>query len=287
MTLGHLQVGAIFRLNVKNMQKIVAIVQFLVQVEKMIFPVKFGSGRKNLDLTIVTPSSWLCKCAKKSSLFYKTRVEIIPNGIDLNRFKPIDKNIARDILCLPKDKKLMLFGAAGALNNQNKGFHLLKEALKNISYKENKNIELLIFGSSKPRDEENLGFKTNYLGRLNDEMSLALVYSAADVMIVPSMQEAFGQTASESLACGTPVVAFGNTGLLDIVDHKENGYLAKPFNTTDLANGIEWVLEDKVRWKKLSQNARKKVVNEFDITKVTNRYMDLYKDILKKGTYHR
>lgn len=242
---------------------------------------------ENLDLTIVTPSSWLGICAKKSSLFYKTRVEVIPNGIDLNRFKPIDKNIVRDILCLPKDKKLILFGAMSAINDQNKGFHLLKRALKKLSSKENKDIELIIFGSSRPREEENLGFKTHYLGRLNDELSLTLVYSAADVMIVPSMQEAFGQTASESLACGTPVVAFGDTGLLDIVDHKENGYLAKPFDTTDLANGIEWVLEDQVRWKKLSRNARKKVINEFDITKVTNRYVDLYKDILKKDTYHR
>jgi len=242
---------------------------------------------KNLNLTVVTPSSWLGECAKKSSLFYKTRVEVIPNGIDLNRFKPIDKNTAKDILCLSKDKKLILFGAISALSDKRKGFSLLKDALKKYSSKKNKDIELIIFGSSKPRNEEDLGFKTHYLGQLNDEIFLALVYSAADVMIVPSIQEAFGQTASESLACGTPVVAFSNTGLLDIVDHQENGYLAKPFDTTDLANGIEWVLEDQVRWKKLSRNARKKVVNEFDIIKVTNRYVDLYKDIMKKDTYHQ
>ena len=238
---------------------------------------------KNLDLTIVTPSSWLGECAKKSSLFCNTRIEVIPNGIDLNRFKPIDKNIAKDILCLPKDKKLMLFGAMGAINNQNKGFHLLKKALKKLSSKENKNIELVIFGSSKPRNEEDLAFKTHYLGQLNDETSLTLVYSAADVMIVPSIQEAFGQTASESLACGTPVVAFGDTGLLDIVDHQKNGYLAKLFDTGDLAYGIKWVLEDNIRWRKLSENAREKVINEFDIVKVAKRYEDLYKDILRNS----
>jgi glycosyltransferase involved in cell wall biosynthesis len=238
---------------------------------------------KNLDLTIITPSSWLGECAKKSSLFHKTRVEVIPNGIDLNRFKPIDKNIARDILCLPKDKKLILFGAMSAINDQNKGFHLLKEALKKVSSKENKNIELVIFGASKPRDEEDLGFETHYLGHLNDEISLSVVYSAADVMIIPSIQEAFGQTASESLACGTPVVAFGNTGLLDIIDHQKNGYLAKPFDTGDLAYGIKWVLEEDKRWKQLSQNAREKVVNQFDIVKVARRYEDLYKDILKNN----
>lgn len=236
---------------------------------------------KNLDLTIVTVSSWLGECAKKSSLFHKTRVEVIPNGIDLNRFKPIDKNVARDVLHLPKDKKLILFGALGALSDKRKGFSLLKKALKELSSKENKNIEIVIFGSLKPKSEENLGFKTHYLGRFYDEISLALVYSAADVMIVPSMQEAFGQTASESLACGTPVVAFGITGLLDIVDHQKNGYLAKPFDAADLAYGIKWVLGDKSRWKNLSESARAKVVNEFDIVKVAKRYEDLYKDIIK------
>ena len=234
---------------------------------------------KNLNLTIVTPSSWLGECAKKSLLFYKTRVEVIPNGIDLNRFKPIDKNIARDILCLPKDKKLILFGALSALGDKRKGFLLLKEALKKLSSKENKDIELVIFGSSKPRNEEDLVFKTHYLGRLNDETSLAVVYSAADVMIVPSIQDNLPNTIMESIACGTPVVAFNIGGIHDMIEHQKNGYLAKPFDTGDLAYGIKWVLEDDIRRKQLSRNAREKVVQEFDIVKVAKKYEDLYKDV--------
>lgn len=234
---------------------------------------------KNFNLTIVTPSSWLGECAKKSSLFNKMRVEVIPNGINLNRFKPIDKNIVRDILCLPKDKKLILFGALSALSDNRKGFLLLKEALKNFYSKENKDIELVIFGSSKPNDEEDLGFKTYYLGKLNDEISLAVVYSAADVMIVPSIQENLPNTIMESLACGTPVVAFNVGGISDMIDHQRNGYLAKPFDTEDLAYSIKWVLEDDIRRKQLSRNAREKVVQEFDIVKVAKKYEDLYKDV--------
>jgi len=239
---------------------------------------------KNLDLTIVTPSSWLGECARKSSLFSKTRIEVIPNGIDLNRFKPIDKKIARDILHLPKDKKHILFGAISALSDKRKGFLLLKEALKKYSSKENKDIELIIFGSSKPREEEKLGFRTHYLGQLNDEISLELVYSAADVMIVPSIQDNLPNTVMESLACGTPVVAFNIGGIPDMIEHQENGYLVKSFDTGDLAYGINWILENKMRWKKLSVNARKKVEKEFDINKIAKRYTDLYKDILKKNT---
>ena len=236
----------------------------------------------NLNLTIVTSSSWLGECAKRSSLFNEKRVEVIPCGLDLNRFKPIEKNIARDILNLPKDKKYILFGAISALSDKRKGFLLLKEALKKLTLKENKDYELIIFGSSKPREEENLGFKTHYLGYLNDEISLTLVYSAADVMIAPSIQDNLPNTVMESLACGTPVVAFGIGGIPDMIEHQKNGYLAKPFETEDLAYGIKWVLEDTNRWKKLSENAREKVEKEFNVVKVAKRYTDLYKDVLNK-----
>lgn len=63
-------------------------------------------------------------------------------------------------------------------------------------------------------------------------------------MIVPSRQEAFGQTASEAMACETPALAFAHTGLLDIIDNKINGYLAEPYDTDDLAHGIEWILNN-------------------------------------------
>ena len=98
-------------------------------------------------------------------------------------------------------------------------------------------------------------------------------------MVVPSVQEAFGQTASESLACGTPVVAFNATGLKDIVDHQENGYLAKPFEADDLAKGIAWVLENHQRHQKLSDYAREQAKQKFSIETITRRYFSLYKDI--------
>jgi len=95
------------------------------------------------------------------------------------------------------------------------------------------------------------------------------------------LQEAFGQTASEAMACGTPVVAFGATGLLDIVDHQKNGYLAEPFDVKDLAKGIDWVLEHNAP-ESLSVSAINKIRNCFDYKVVAPKYIELYRSVLKK-----
>ncbi|WP_152590671.1 glycosyltransferase family 4 protein [Nostoc sphaeroides] len=238
---------------------------------------------QDLNLTIVTPSVWLAKCAAASSLFKDRRIEVIANGLDTNKYKPVNKSIARAVLGLPEDKQLILFGAMNATTDHNKGFHLLQSALDNLSKAGwAERIELVVFGVSEPKNTPQLGFKSHYLGRLNDDISLALVYSAADVMIVPSIQEAFGQTASESLACGTPVVCFDSTGLKDIVEHQKNGYRAKCFSSDDLATGIIWVIENQERYQKLCDKAFETVNKKFTLDLQAKRYLSLYEEILDK-----
>ncbi|MBD0261872.1 MAG: glycosyltransferase family 4 protein [Tolypothrix sp. Co-bin9] len=239
---------------------------------------------KDLNLTLVSPSSWLANCATSSSLFKNLRIEVIPHGLDTETFRPINQVLAREILNLPQDKKLILFGALQATSDRNKGFHLLQPSLQELSKSGwNDSWNVVIFGASQPENPPDLGFKTHYLGHLHDNMSLASVYSAADVMLVPSLQESFGQTASESLACGTPVVAFNSTGLKDIVDHQHNGYLAKPYEVEDFAKGITWVLENAERHQKLSFYAREKAEREFTLQLQARRYLALFQEILREG----
>jgi glycosyltransferase involved in cell wall biosynthesis len=236
---------------------------------------------KNLDLTLISPSSWLASTAKSSSIFRDSRIEVIPHGLDTQKFRPVNQRLAREILNLPQDKKLIMFGAIEATSDKNKGFHLLLPALHKLSksgYSED--WEVVIFGASIPDNPPDLGFKAHYLGHLYDDISLVSVYSAADVMLVPSLQESFGQTASESLACGTPVVAFNATGLKDIVDHQQNGYLAKPYEVEDFAKGISWVLEDKERLQKLSNNARSQAERAFTLELQALRYSSLFQEII-------
>jgi glycosyltransferase involved in cell wall biosynthesis len=236
---------------------------------------------KNLTFTLVTPSKWLAQCSEKSSLFRDRPVVTIPNGLDTHKFKPINRQFAREILNLPQDKQLLLFGAMQGTGDRWKGFSLLQGAIQELTKSGLRDqIELVVFGASKFSHQSDLGFKTHYLGRLNDDIVLAMAYSAVDVMIVPSLYESFGQTASESLACGTPVVAFNATGLKDIVDQMENGYLAKPYETEDLARGIAWVLENPERHQKLSTNAREKAEREFTQELQASRYLSIFKELV-------
>lgn len=234
---------------------------------------------QNLNLTLVTPSHWLAECAKSSSLFEKYPVKVIANGLDPEIYKPLDRAQVRDSLNLPQNKQLVLFGTMQGTEDRWKGFPLLVPALQRLSKSEwQDKIELLVFGSSEPENPIDVGFKIHYLGRLEDE-ALAKVYAAADVMVVPSRYEAFGQTASEALACGTPVVAFDVTGLKDIVDRHQNGYLAKPYETEDLARGIAWVLEDPDRHQKLCRSARLKVEEKFTLEVQAREYKNLYEEV--------
>lgn len=157
-----------------------------------------------------------------------------------------------------------------------KGFKELSEALKLLNLKD---IVFVVFGSSEPQNAPDFKFKTHYIGHLHDDVSLVTLYNAVDVMIVPSLQENLSNAIMESLSCATPVVAFDVGGNSDMIEHTQNGYLAKPFDTTDLKNGIEWILDNE-NYDKICQNAREKVLKEFDSKVVAAKYIELYREIL-------
>jgi len=141
-------------------------------------------------------------------------------------------------------------------------------------------LQFVVFGQSNPDgDGENLGH-VSYLGPLNDEISLMIAYSAADVFVVPSRQDNLPNTVLESFACGTPVVAFRIGGLPDIVDHRENGYLAKELDPLELVEGISWIVSDRHRHTRVCINAREKAVNSFNFPKIAAQYKSLFIEIV-------
>jgi glycosyltransferase involved in cell wall biosynthesis len=228
------------------------------------------------NLTIIGLSQWLADCAKSSSLFRDKNILCLPNPIDTKVFAPFDSLQARQLLNLPSDKKLILFGAMGATSDPRKGFAELNEGLNLL---ERNDVELVVFGSSKPKVSQSFKYKTHYLGQLHDDITLKVLYSAADVMVVSSLQENLSNAIMESMACGTPVVGFNIGGNGDLIDHHENGYLANPFDSGDLAKGIEVILNAK-NYTKFCQSARNKVLREFDSRIVANQYIDLYEQLI-------
>lgn len=236
---------------------------------------------KNSNLTIVALSSWLADCARQSSLFKNTRVEVIHNGIDTDTYKPIDKQVARQLLGLPQDKHLVLFGALKATSDKRKGFHLLQPALSTLSQNGwYDKLEVVVLGASKPENAPEYGFKTHYLGTFSDDLTLAMVYSAADLFVAPSIQENLANTVMEALACGTPCAAFKIGGMPDMIEHQQNGYLAQPFQIDDLAQGIAWILDHAERHCTLANQARETVMQHFTLEIQAQQYRKLFENLL-------
>jgi len=255
-------------------------------LSSIIFKRKQRIYRKKKDITIIGLSNWINESSKSSALFKHKRHVNLPNAIDSNIFKPFDKVMARKLWNLPKNKKLVLYGAMGATSDPRKGFKELAVAINKFTIIDD--VEFVVFGGSEPKNKSDFEVKTHFLGSVGDDISLVTLYSAVDVVVVPSKQENLSNVIMESLSCGTPVVAFDIGGNCDMIEHKKTGYLAKSstqealhFDTDDLKYGIEWVLNNK-DYDLLCRNARRKVLKEFDSVIVSKKYIDVYQDILKR-----
>ncbi len=235
----------------------------------------------DLDLTIVTPSTWLSDCVEQSSIFENKDIKTIPNGVDIRKYSP-KKEIRNNLrkFNILKNENIILFG--GNALNPRKGFGDLKKALKFLETSSRfiNNTSIVIFGNNDLTDHlffNQSEFTFNNLGYIDDDI-LPNLYSLSDVTILPSKQDNLPNIVLEALSSGCPCIAYDIGGMSDMIEHKKNGYLAKPYEPKDLARGIKWILNEKSE--NLSVNARNKVKNNFKIEKVANQYIDLYKNIL-------
>ncbi|MGL4220826.1 MAG: glycosyltransferase family 4 protein, partial [Shewanella sp.] len=257
-----------------------------------------GDGERGLDLDryvwlrklkawqhpihIVAPSRWLAECAKGSKLFEDKSINVIPNTLNTDVYKPLNNAFCREALNLPSDKKIILFGAMGGGRDPNKGYDLLVAALEHLSVSLNADdVFCVVFGQSKPQQEPELPFKNLWLGHIHDDTTLALLYNAATVMVVPSRQENLPQTVTEAQACGTPVVAFNCTGLTDVVEHQQTGYLAKPYDNQDIAVGLQCLLENPADCERLGLNARQRAEELWSKDSVVEQYHKIYVEAKK------
>jgi glycosyltransferase involved in cell wall biosynthesis len=230
-------------------------------------------------LHIVTPSRWLAQQAQQSPLLAGFPTSVIANGLDVDVFAPLDRALARQLLGLPQDRRVVLF-IAHELADEQKGLSFLVRALEHVPGQIAPCVALagrLPAGLELPADFQPLG-------SLGDERLVALAYAASDLTVIPSLAENFPNAALESLACTTPVVAFAVGGSQEIVRHGETGLLVPPRDSAALAAAIMELLGDAERRRAMGRLGREIVAREWSSAVQARRYVGLYRTLLADAT---
>lgn len=254
-----------------------------IDVSRRLFERKARLWR-DLNLTIAAPSQWIADIARRSVLLGNSKIVVIPTGVDVHSFSPRPREQARQRFSIPENKRVILFGALSPYGDKRKGFDELRYILSELVRQDSgQNLFPVVIGEIPESARQMLPNTTMFLGHLHGEDALANAYSAADVLLVPSREDNLPNVALEATACGVPIVAFHTGGIPDIVRHMHNGFIAEPFDTKGLIQGIEWVLEDRKRLQKLRINARNVALQKFSSELQAKTYLDLYGTLLDRS----
>jgi glycosyltransferase involved in cell wall biosynthesis len=223
----------------------------------------------------------LAERVRTSAVLGSQPITVIPNGIDLDVFKPVDRRIAKRVLNLDPEKRYLLFGAIEATSDSNKGFDLLRETLARFATDpRSSGVEAIILGALEPIYPSDFGIPVHFLGRIRDEISMVIALSAVSVVLVPSRSENLPNMVAEGLACGTPGLTFSVGGCGDLLDHRVNGYLAEPFHIDDYLEGLFWVLDQPEET--LREHARDKAEKMLSLAKILEQHMTLYSRVVDR-----
>ena len=198
------------------------------------------------NLTFVGCSRWMADMARQSRLTQGHTVTNIPNAIDADVFKPMDKAAARQRHHLPADKKLILFGAQ-RITDERKGFRFLTEACEHIAMHHPtlpQQLGVVVLGGDAQSVKEALPLPVYTVNYLSNEKEIAELYNAADLFVTPSLQDNLPNTIVEAMACGTPCVGFNVGGIPEMIHHQQDGYVADYCDSLDFAQGIAWCLNE-------------------------------------------
>jgi glycosyltransferase involved in cell wall biosynthesis len=236
-----------------------------------------------LDFTIIAPSSWMLNSIQASSLMQGKQIEQIPNTLETTLFKPINKHQAKQQTGLATDKFIFLSGFMPSRKDLHKGTQYLLDSLQMLKERlgiKATEIELVVFGNRDTAGMPDFPFKTTFLGTISNDEKLAACYSAADAFLIPSLEDNLPYTVMESLACGTPVIAFTTGGIPNMVQHLYNGYLAEYRSAESFADGMEWIINYPDP-EKLHQQARQTVMDKFAEDVIGIKHVELYKKLLR------
>ncbi|TKB91441.1 MAG: glycosyltransferase, partial [Nitrospira sp.] len=226
-------------------------------------------------LHFVALNRWMASNLAQHPFLNRFPVTIIPNGLDTDIFFPQDRKVAREVLGLPQDATIVLF-VASTVQIRYKGFLPLIEALSGL--KERCNL-LLVSVGAKAQFKLGIPIPHRNLGSINDDRLLALTYNAADLFVVPSLQDNSPNTVLESMACGIPVVGFETGGVPDMVRHGVTGLLAPCNDVTALRAAIEDLIRKPSKREEMGINSRRVALHEYSLAVQARRYSELYQSL--------
>ncbi|WP_157543940.1 glycosyltransferase family 4 protein [Mucilaginibacter paludis] len=237
-----------------------------------------------LNFSIISPSGWMRKSVSESSLMKGKSIIQIPNTLETDLFRPMEQQSAREQLGLPTDKLIFLTGFMPSRKDMHKGTGYLMQSLELLAQRQGINtgqIELVVFGNRNEKDVPVFPFKTTFLGTISNDEKLAQCYAAADAFLIPSLEDNLPYTVMESLACGTPVVAFTTGGIPDMVQHQHNGYLATYRSAESFTDGMEWIINHPDHHS-LREQARQTVMDNFSEEIIAQKHLEVYQQLVKK-----
>lgn len=240
-------------------------------LEEKVRELKYEAISQHPNVSVVNLCHWMKDASEKSEALSNRRHTVIPNSIDINTFKIYDRTKIRRELSLPLDKPVLLF-VSQSVKNKRKGFDLLQDALKGLT----RDCVLLVVGGV----DEELKTRDNciFVGSVNNEQRMAMLYAASDAFILPSREDNLPNTMVESLCCGTPVISFSNGGMRDHIQTLKNGVLVEEMTAEALLEGINlfWDNASLYNRSKISENAHE----VFSPTMQAKRYMDFFQSVL-------
>lgn len=229
------------------------------------------------NLDVIVASKWMYDIVRDSPLVNHFETHLIPFGIDQDVFKPMCKNQAKAFFKIPQGNKVIAFRAAAW---KLKGLDYIKESLAGFENKEH--ITLLTSNQTGLIDDLAKSYHVVELGWIDDVEVLRNYYNAADVFLMPSEAESFGMSAVESMACGTPVIAFADTALADTIGAPVGGITVAKGSSAALGKSIQLLLSDDDRRRSLADGALKIARERYDLKRYLDNITGLYKHVIDK-----
>jgi glycosyltransferase involved in cell wall biosynthesis len=226
---------------------------------------------ESAGLHVVAQSEWMRAAVNRSRVWRNVPVTVIPNGLDLEVFRPRDRRAIRAALEIDGDGPVVAF-VADDLSNVRKGVAVLSAAAESLTAIDG--VQLLSVGAggvATPR-----GVAHRRLGPVHDDRLLAQVYSAADVFVIPSLQDNSPNTAIESMACGTAVVGSATGGIPELVEDGVTGVLVEPGNPGELGRVLTELCNDRTRLEQMGRAARRRAEDRFSDRLCSERYEALF-----------